>query len=250
MADGDDGGSSGGWLKGLQDPYERYARLAPGLVAVIPVAVVLMAIPTGDQSWLKPVVGVVAACGGTILVAAVARSAGRAVQDSLFPDGLPTLQRMRHRQATTRVELAELHAAVSAATGVELPDAETEAADPEEADGVYRIAIGRLIGATRDQERFALLHKENRNYGFMRNLYGLRPIGRVLASVGVVGGVVLLVVALTGGGGLDVGLAVVAVLVGLAGVYVFAVWMTPDRVTAPATAYADRLFEAARTLAG
>lgn len=247
MADGGRGGTS---FLGLQDAYERHARLAPGLVAMVPVAVALMAIPTGDQDWLKPVIGVVSAAGGTLVVAAVARSAGQAAQDTLFPDGLPTVQGLRHRQATTTAELADRHAAVTAATGVELPDAETEAADPAEADGVYRTAVDRLRAATRDQGRFELLHRENRHYGFVRNLYGLRTLGLATAVVGTAAGVVLAIVAVAGGRGLDTGLAVAAIVVGLACLYLFAVWLTPGRVEGPARAYADRLFEAARTLVG
>lgn len=240
--------SSGGGLRSLQDPYERYSRLAPALVTILPIGVAFVALPTGDQDWLKPIIGVIAAGGGTLLLAAIARSAGRAVQDTIFTDGLPTLQQLRHRGTTTRAELAELHGVVTDATAVEMPTAEAEAAGPDEADGVYRIAVKKLIAATRDQSSFELLHKENRNYGFIRNLFGLRGIGRFLASVGTGAGSVLLIVAVSRGESLDVGLAIATIVIGLIAGYVFFRWLTPERVVIPATAYADRLFEAARTL--
>lgn len=230
------------------DPYERRARLAPALVTVLPIAVALLAVPTGDQDWLKPVMSLASASGGTVLLAAIARSMGRAAEQGIFPDGLPTLRALRHREAVTRAELARLHDTVARATGVALPTAEEEKHDASEADGVYRTAVAALIDATRDQARFGLLHEENRNYGFSRNLFGLRPVGRVLALLGSVAGIVLLVIAVADGSGIDVGLAIVAIVVGVAATWTFFVWLTPARVVVPATAYRDRLFEAARSL--
>lgn len=254
MADSDGGASgdkskaSGGTLRSLQDPYERYARLAPALLTMLPVGIALVAFPTGDANWLKPIIGIVSACGGTLLLAAMARSAGRTVEETVFADGLPTLKRLRHREATTRAELAELHAVVERAADVSLPSADEEAADQQEADGAYRVAVSKLIAASRDQDRFGLLHKENRNYGFIRNLLGLASMGRVLSVIGLVAGIVLLVVALVRGVSLDIGLAAVAVVISTIGCYVFFAWLGPSRLSAPANAYADRLFEAAREL--
>lgn len=45
--------------------------------------------------------------------------------------------------------------------------------------------MGRLRGLTRGSDpRFLLVQAENRSYGFHRNLYGIRHVGRVLTLGG------------------------------------------------------------------
>lgn len=250
MAERGEKKGSGGSFAAMQDPYERRARLAPALLTMVPLAVALSALPTGELTWLKPLIGVISAMGGTLLLAAIARSAGRGVQQDLFPDGLPTVVRLRHRApGATKAEVAKLHGDVTKATGIALPSSSDEDADPAEADGVYRTACAELIRLTRDQSRFEHLAKENVNYGFMRNLYGLRSIGKVLAAGGAAAGVGLLIVGIANDDGLDIGLAIATIIVSAISMFVFFVWLRPERVEVPATSYADRLFEAASTLA-
>ena len=56
-------------------------------------------------------------------------------------------------------------------------------ADPEWADTKYEEVVTSLREATRDTSRFPLVFAENANYGFRRNLWGLRPIGTAVAVV-------------------------------------------------------------------
>ncbi len=65
--------------------------------------------------------------------------------------------------------------------GVTLPSPEAEATDPEAADSLYDSAVQWLIPQTRSGGRFPLVFQENVNYGFRRNLWGLRPIGLAVA---------------------------------------------------------------------
>ena len=58
---------------------------------------------------------------------------------------------------------------------------EEEAADPTAADGLYQSAIDWLLEQTRDTRKFGMLLNENIDYGFRRNLLGLKPIALVVS---------------------------------------------------------------------
>ena len=70
-----------------------------------------------------------------------------------------------------------------------LASAEAERENPEKAHVGYESANRWLLEQTRDHARFGLLFTENINYGFRRNLLGLKPI-----ALGVDAMAVLLVV--------------------------------------------------------
>ena len=62
-----------------------------------------------------------------------------------------------------------------------LPTEQQEEADPAWADTKYEQAVTSLRAATRDRAKFPLVFAENVNYGFRRNLWGLKPIGAPVA---------------------------------------------------------------------
>ena len=64
-----------------------------------------------------------------------------------------------------------------------LPSVEEEKADPEGTDRRYREATEFLREATRDTSKFPLVLAENANYGFRRNLWGIKKHGMVVAGI-------------------------------------------------------------------
>ena len=126
-------------------------------------------------------------------------------------------------------------------TGVALPTAKVEAADPAEADDVYEDAVARMREMTRDHARFPRVYSELVQYGTARNLYGMRPTGLSVAAI------VFLAVAVLAA------LTVLQVLtvswwsLGVAGagaLILGAVWLlriTPSYVRPAADRYADAL---------
>ncbi|MEM1335793.1 MAG: hypothetical protein AAGG08_20285, partial [Actinomycetota bacterium] len=128
------------------------------------------------------------------------------------------------------------------ATGVELPDEETERADPDEADGRYRIAQDELrrhtSGGGHAGLRRALIH-----YGFVRNLRGLRPVCLVSAAVAVIGGIWVMV---DDSERWFSGLAVIAVAIACTAI----VWwlIDDDAVRSGGESYARALFDAGEAL--
>lgn len=231
----------------LPDGYTWRARTLPVIIVSLPALVILV----GGLAWQSRL-GI--ATGLTITVASalasqLGRDRGRLLQTGLWDSwgGSPTLQLVRHRGSQHPDRVVRLHVGLEEVFGDELPSAEEEQADPDKADAAYEDVIARLRDRTRDRARFPLVFEENANYGFRRNLLGLRPwgIGIDLASLAVAA--LLLIVTK---GTFDHRAAhwavpaVVALVLALFWVFV----VTPAWVRVPADAYAQRLFEAVETL--
>ena len=58
-----------------------------------------------------------------------------------------------------------------------MPTEEEESQDPEHADQRYAACVAELRRLTRNKERYGLVHKRLIDYGFRRNMLGLKWIG-------------------------------------------------------------------------
>ncbi len=177
------------------DEYERRARLTPALLVVLPLALATVAwFPTRFAGWAV-FWAIVVGCGGTVLLAQLARDRGRQRQRKLFQSwgGSPTVLLLRHREASNKTTLMRWHRKLrEMLPDVQVPSAEDELADPTQADEVYE-AFGVLLREkTRDRTKFPLVFEENCNYGFRRNLWGMKSLGITGAIIGVVAIAVLL----------------------------------------------------------
>jgi hypothetical protein len=112
---------------------------------------------------------------------------------------------------------------------------------------VYEACTTSLISKTRAKNSFPLVFEENCNYGFRRNLWGMKPLGISIALAAII----------TLGGRLYVQFAdherVAPVDLGFVGLtaILLAIWLlrvTPGWVMIPAREYASRLMEAMETL--
>lgn len=170
------------------DPYDRRARTLPALLCLLPPLVVLVLVYPASVSWHQALLALLVWCGFFFLLSRIARDAGRRIQDDLFEawSGAPTTQLLRHRDRRLDAHTKQaLHAKLSALTGVPMPTVQQEQNDPSGADEAYRAASLWLIKRTRDTKRFALLFKENINFGFQRNALGLRWAGVVIALLSI-----------------------------------------------------------------
>ncbi len=166
------------------DAYNRRARIAPAILLAVPAGALLVAGAISPDTVLRAVGVFLGAIG--ILVAIFVRGAGRRIQPQLWKSwgGPPTLTRLRWRTAPSVPAMTRLHERIEAATGETLPDADTEEADPEEADRRYNEAVNVLKERTRTQA-FPLVAAENADYGFRRNTLGLRQLGITFSIVGL-----------------------------------------------------------------
>lgn len=164
------------------DRYERAARLYPAILSVAPVSATLFLWAPQASALIGGAASVTVTTALSLLLMRYGRARGRAVQQRLIArnGGLESTVALRHRDRMIASASKERYHRFLRSQGLKIPTAAAEAADSAKADDCYRSAADWLRGRTRDQERFALLHAENRDYGFRRNLLGLKPLGIIL----------------------------------------------------------------------
>ena len=176
--------------KSAVDAYAFKARVLPTILVVAPL-LVLCAVFLVPRLSTTPdtAIGGLLGCAVLFLMAQLGRDRGKAIEPDLFRKwgGKPSVAMLRH--ADTRIgsytkgrwrtylesEVAQLVLATPA----------EEARCPVWADEGYESATRWLLAQTRDLVRFRLLHAENVNYGFRRNLLGLKwyAVGVDVASL-------------------------------------------------------------------
>lgn len=176
----------------MLDAYNRKARFAPAILATLPGVLFLIATavkPTTESSPGAVVLGAL-----TILICTLVRDRGRRIEPGLWRTwgGPPTSVRLRWGSPYTEATTLSLHERVSAATGIALPDADNQASMPGEAEHLYEQAVLVLRERTRDPATFPLVAAENAEYGFRRNLLGLRPFALAGTAITVMASGVML----------------------------------------------------------
>lgn len=233
----------------VTDEYEHRARLRPALLVSLPLALAVMSwFP--DRSGMQVLAGLAAYCGFTGLLAQLGRDHGKQKEPWLFQlwGGKPTTQILRHRNslldATTK---KRYHDALNTIVpDTLLPTADAEAAAPIDADAKYDSCVLFLREKTRDKKAFPLVFAENVNFGFRRNLWGMKPTGLTLSVVALIGSIAAAIVRFESSQSLAIG-AVASVINGL----MLAWWImriNPEWVRIPAFAYAERLMSACESL--
>ncbi|MGE5568714.1 MAG: hypothetical protein ACM3S5_06720 [Rhodospirillales bacterium] len=171
----------------VTDSYERRARLYPALMIVMPIVMTVVAIVQVRLSALQLLATTLAACGGTFLLSQLARDAGKNREKSLFErwGGMPSVAILRH--ADTRIDpitKARYHKKLACLVkGTKAPTAAEEQADPIGADRTYAAWSTYLRTQTRERTKYPLVFEELVNYGFRRNVWGLRTTGIVTSAL-------------------------------------------------------------------
>ena len=172
------------------DSYSVAARLLPALIALLPV-IVTTAVWTPALYDLACGILVPSIEGAlAVILMHIARSLGQSAERRLFDKwgGKPTSRwllrsdgKLDELTKTRYRRYLEEHIA-----GWEAPSQADEETDRKGAMARYDSAIRRLREATRnlrDRSHFSLVFTENVSYGFLRNLYGLRWIGTLIATL-------------------------------------------------------------------
>jgi len=169
-------------LSKLFDSYSRQARLFPGLLTLFPIILTAIAwFPRlVTSSWGATLVTLGTSCGILYGLSVLSRSRGKKVEKRLLVEwgGWPTTIWLRHRDDNLPSPVrARYHAFF--ARNVPLfvaPTEQLETTDPKAADDMYASAVKWLQERCRGKA-FPLVERENAEYGFRRNLRGLKPIG-------------------------------------------------------------------------
>lgn len=180
----------------MPDSYERRARLYPGLLAMAPIAFVIATLGLKQYPAVAIVVSVLSAAGGGYALSVLVGHRGRRAEKDLWSEwgGPPTTRFLRTREpAQNSVQRDAWRAAIQKVTGVALLSSGDEASDPAIADQTIEVAVGQMRLLTTDK-RYPLVKVHNAQYGFQRNVFGLRRVGRgiSIACVAVMAAVLVL----------------------------------------------------------
>lgn len=226
------------------DTYERKARLTPGLYAVLPIACTITTLGLNKFPLIAGLVGLLSAAGGAWLLSNLVGDLGRKAELVLFEKwcGSPTTKALRLREETDNpVQRDGWRSAVTDLTGTALMTGVEETKDPAAADHRITAASAQLLYLGQESGEPAV-RNENVAYGYQRNLYGFRHIGRTIA-VGSIAVQVIVVVGpwKTSTSACTIGIAVCAAFLAL--------WMilpSQERTRLAADRYTRQLFIAAR----
>lgn len=167
--------------------YERKARLYPALILLTPLTVTALVIISDKLSGVNAIGTGVVVSGGAFLLAQLARDAGKKGEKDLFVQwgGLPSVAILRHRD--TRIDSitkARYHQKLAKLVkGTKAPSVKNEEANPTATDEVYTAWSNYLRVNSRDTNKYSLLFQENINYGFRRNIWGMRLFGILLSAI-------------------------------------------------------------------
>ena len=169
------------------DEYELRARIFPALIISIPALVLVYCVaPVTRNPFSTAGVGTLIEAAVLYFLGRIARDRGIEQQKRLFDrwGGPPTTRILRHDNAhLDALTKARLKTTLQTTCGLTFPSEAEERSDPERADTVYNSAIKALLEQRRDKKRFGLIFNENCNYGFARNLYGIRWLGVSIAFI-------------------------------------------------------------------
>ena len=159
------------------DKYSLKARLIPALLVLLPLCVSLASIfPTKFAGW-DLIVWLGTSMGLGIFLEQLARDCGITKQRNLFKkwQGEPAVLVLRHSDGTFDQHTKKrFHHKLSQLLNLQIPSPEQEKKDPSAADQIYKSCVCYLISSTRDREKFYLIFEESINYGFRRNLWGMK----------------------------------------------------------------------------
>ena len=236
------------FLNQFLDPYERKSRLEPMLWALAPalIAFLIYSPLKIDFGWKSAgsilIYGMVAA-----LLSRVARNAGKAKEEALIKSwgGWPSVILFRHSDSRIdSITKANIHKGMAKVVpGTAAPSPEFEESNAVECDRIYRAWSEYLRKLARnDQRRFGHVFKANINYGFWRNLYGVKSIA-VLLWVVCVG--VAITHAISTWRGFNVGSPVdlVVVSTSLVALFLWIFGVTSKSVLSAGNSYAARLLD-------
>lgn len=179
-------------IEELRDPYERKARVTPGLLVALPVLVPILCHFGPKHPTLTALVGLLATCGVTYALASIARGRGKQLEERLVAKwgGMPSTLALRHRDDFIEpMTKQRYHGLIQTKLQLQMPTAAEEAAAPDAADAAYRAATRLLREKTRGDK--SLLLKENIAYGFHRNMLAMKWFGVFTSLLGITLGLAL-----------------------------------------------------------
>lgn len=171
------------------DTYSFRARVLPVYLTLVPIVLLLAAlvpdglkIPLGGSAALVfvPI---------SFFLSQVGADFGKRLEKELWRDwgGAPTTRFLRHgNNEFNQVTRGRVHDRLRA-IGLHVPTLEEQEQDERRADEYFESCTEELIRRTRDEKKYPLVFKGLVEYGFRRNLLGLKVLGVITTVSGIAG---------------------------------------------------------------
>ena len=174
-------------IKQFFDEYSFKARVKPAFCLVAPLVLTVLVWLEESRSWGGASLTFLTSFGILTFAANQLSTFGNRLQTKLFQQwgGAPTTIALRHRDSQIDKYTKERYFEFLSEkiSNFRILTAEEEAANPHDADELYKSAGNYLREKTRDTKKYSLIFKENINYGFSRNLCAAKPFGIVFTLV-------------------------------------------------------------------
>ena len=232
----------------ILDPYSTYARAFPVYITIAPIALMLFIILPEGFDWKLGGAASIILLPLSYLCRQIGGDLGKKRESALWDkwNGPPTTRFLRHGNNEFNVNTRNRIHDKLRRLGLYVPSQDEQNQNPQETDSFYESCVDELRRQTRDTDRFHLVFKGVKEYGFRRNIFALKPYGLTLA---VVVFCVCLVMGFDDWSADKLsGSILVPVLINLGLIIVWLVWFTEKGVRLTADRYARFLLEAALDL--
>jgi len=226
------------------DYYTLVARLLPTYLVILPLVLLCFILFPDIQNFYGILAGIFVPFGVTVLLAQIGRDAGKQKESWLFSSwgGIPTNNMLSNIHSTIdKNSLKRYHQKLEKLIpGLEIPTEDEERGNPDKALQIFQSCTKYLRENTRDLKKFNLIFSENVNYGFRRNLWGMKREGACAAYISSVVSFFIFAYKLN----VDNFLFPIALIVGVICLAMFLLWMykvNPKWIKIVADAYAERL---------
>lgn len=171
------------------DTYGFRARVLPVYLSFSPAVLLLAAVAPDDINLPLGGAAAIAFAPISFLLGQIGADFGKHLEKRLWREwgGPPTTRFLRHgNREFNEVTRRRVHGKLRA-LGLVVPTHEEQKRDERAADEYYQSCTEELIRRTRDQKKYPLVFKGLVEYGFRRNLLGLKAFGVVLAVTSLAG---------------------------------------------------------------
>lgn len=230
------------------DPYDRKARLYPALLVILVPVVALTLVAPVFSSQLAGLASLAVALGGLMLLSSLGREWGKRKEPQLFKEWGGTPTTLMLLGVTTSLDHVTLNRykriLEGKIAGLTFLDPAIDDSQPPNAAAICESAVKWLREATRDSKKFALIFAEKTNYGFRRNLLGVRPLAIMMCVLTLLATALHAWLASTGNLSAVSGQSWVSAAVACVGIVVWGGVVNAEFVKMTAFAYATALLAA------
>lgn len=169
------------------DSYSIKARLYPSILVLLPLFITAVIYITDFEKYYHYITAIISLGVFTYLLSQLGRDLGKKKEPELFKfwSGKPSVILLRHSDNHLDWITKERYYRILSNNipGIHIPTKDEEKNNPENANQVYESCTKFLISKTRDHNKYQLLHKEKTDYGFRRNLWGMKTWGIIFIIV-------------------------------------------------------------------